>query len=29
VTNVHADLRDPDTILREAARTLDFTGRSR
>lgn len=22
---VHADLRDPDTILREAARTLDFT----
>ncbi|MGH4010470.1 MAG: SAM-dependent methyltransferase [Pseudonocardiaceae bacterium] len=26
VTNyVYADLRDPDTILREAARTLDFT----
>ena len=25
VTNVHADLRDPDTILREAARILDFT----
>ena len=22
---IHADLRDPDTILREAARTLDFT----
>jgi len=26
VTNyIHADLRDPDTILAEAARTLDFT----
>ncbi|MGH3390585.1 MAG: SAM-dependent methyltransferase, partial [Actinomadura sp.] len=22
---IHADVRDPDTILREAARTLDFT----